>query len=62
MDLSFQMDMYWILGEHYTKTILGKFNSYGCDTVLLSEIVSFLSDYNVAIQKGDDAFTRVSLI
>ena len=34
----------------------------GCDTGLLYEIVSFISDLNVAIHKGDDTFNRVNTI
>ena len=41
------------------KNLLEKFDSDGWDTGLLYEIVSFCSDPNATIQKGNDVFTRV---
>ena len=41
---------------------LEKVDGDGWGTALLSEIFSLRSDPNVAIQKGDDEFTRVNTI
>ena len=51
-----------ILGEHYTGKPLEQFDDDGCDTGLLYETVTFFSDPNVAIHKGNDTFTRVDNI
>ena len=52
--------------EYFVNTILENvletYDGDVWDTGLLSEIVSFSFDPNVAIQKGDDAFNRVNII
>ena len=42
------------------ENLLEKFDGDAWETGLLYEIVSFCSDYNLAIHKGDDEFTRVN--